>query len=164
MVQFYLLSVVFNIISALILIYGKNLAAGSVKSNKNLSEDILSDLDEKGEDDLTDCENDKESSFIPGLDNVTLRLVLGILTVFVALIKLLSAYKGIPVLGDFLPALVGFFAGSSMLIEYYLMNCMEPDSISESIKSIFIDARKYIGIAAFIISVLHFIMPSVIIF
>jgi len=160
MVQFYLLSVVFNLITAFILIYGKNFADSTIMG----AESSVDDLEESDKDvDLTNGVDNAEIH-IPGLDNGTFRLVVGILTVFVGLIKFISAYNGIPVLGDLLPSAVGIFSGLSLLVEYYYVSASEPELIPDSVKAVFLDSRKYIGIGCFAVAVLHFIMPGIIIF
>ncbi|MCR5219235.1 hypothetical protein [Treponema sp.] len=163
MVQFYLLSVVFNIIAALVLVYGKNFADSAVKKADEVPDDSIIDEEDSDVFDLSDSEK-KENTMIPGLDNGTFRLVLGILCAFVGLIKLVSAYRGIPVLGDLLPSIAGILAGGSMLVEYYYISCIEPELIPDSVRAVFIDSRRYIGIACFVIALLHFIMPSALIF
>ena len=53
----------------------------------------------------------KEDSAVEKLldtEDKLFQLVVGILSVFVVLIKLLSPVKGVPFFGDFLPALIGF--------------------------------------------------------
>ena len=89
MAQFYFLSVLLNILAGLILIFGRNLA-----------EPLAEGDDDDGESAIT------IGSF--SLDNSGFRLVVGILCVFVALMKILSVFKGdVPVVGDLLPVLAG---------------------------------------------------------
>lgn len=160
MVQFYLLSVVFNLLAAFILIYGKKFADTTVIGSENNIDDFV---EKENDVDLSD-EVKKSEVYVPGLDNGMFRLVVGILTVFVGLIKFISAYKGIPVLGDLLPSAAGILSGASLLVEYYYVSASEPELIPDSVKTFFLDSRKYIGIGCFVVAVLHFIMPGIIIF
>ena len=156
MAQFYFLSVLLNILCGLILIYGTNLAL------KNDSTATAS-LDTESMD-AEDKENAKKSisEEFKGFDNKTFRLVVGILSAFVGILKFLSVYRNdIPVIGDLLPALAGLAGGASLLLEYYISTTTEEVNISDKIIAVFVDSRKYIGIACLIVGVLHFIFPQV---
>ncbi len=165
MAQFYFLSILFNIIAGLILIYGRDLTCfDAVESDDNddLSFDESSAI---GDDDFGVSEEapkvkaaDKISD-IGLFNNQTFRLVVGILSVFVALMKLLSSMDT-PFVGDLLPAVAGFLCGFSLLLEFYIVSSGE-DNIPENVKSIFIDSRKYIGIACLAVGVLHFVLPRI---
>ncbi|HBG65870.1 MAG TPA: hypothetical protein DDW78_05305 [Treponema sp.] len=155
MEQFYFLSVLFNILAGLILVYGRDLTKG----------DEADDGLELIEDGSGEGEKEQGALFkdFDGFNNATFRLVIGILSAFVGIMKLLAAYDGIPVLGDLLPALAGVAAGASLLIEYYLLNASDPDTLPEGLQGIFIDSRKYIGVLCLIVGLLHFIFPRVLV-
>ena len=125
MLQFYFLSVLLNLLVGLVLFYGKKeeSASGSDSSVFNKDQD-LSFLDEDYQPEKKDTkQNVLEKLF--GKESFTsdklFQLVLGILSVFVAIIKLLSAVKGVPFFGDLFPALAGILGGAAILLNY----CME---------------------------------------
>ncbi|MDR3249032.1 MAG: hypothetical protein LBT39_09635, partial [Treponema sp.] len=69
-------------------------------------------------------DSEDESSVEAGLRfsfrNETFRLILGILTMVIGLLKILSPVQGdIQVVGDLVPALVGLGAGFIVLMGYY---------------------------------------------
>lgn len=142
MAQFYFLSVLLNILAGLILIFGKNLASSPAE-------------------DTDDGENAISiGSF--SLDNSGFRLIVGILCVFVALMKILSVFKGdVPVVGDLLPVLAGLISGASILLEYYVASS-EDEPLSESPVAKIIELRKYIGIGCIAVAILHFVFPQII--
>jgi hypothetical protein len=96
------------------------------------------------------------------LNNETLRLVLGILSMIVGVLKLLSATEGdIPVLGDLVPALTGFIAGFILIYEYYREHStLEPEKIAAVI-AVLLDHKKIIGFLSMIAGALHFLFPKV---
>ena len=142
MAQFYFLSVLLNILAGLILIFGRNLAAP-----------------------LAEGEDDSESAIAIGsftLDNSGFRLIVGILCIFVALMKILSVFKGdVPVVGDLLPVLAGLVSGASILFEYYVASS-EDEPLSESPVAKLLEWRKYIGIGCIAVAILHFVFPQII--
>ena len=142
MAQFYFLSVLLNILAGLILIFGKNLAEP-----------------------LAEGEDDGESAITIGsftLDNSGFRLIVGILCVFVALMKILSVFKGdVPVVGDLLPVLAGLISGASILLEYYIASS-EDEPLSETPIAKLLEWRKYIGIGCIAVAILHFVFPQII--
>ena len=143
MAQFYFLSVLLNILAGLILIYGKNL------------------VDLKSSDD--DSESAQKISF-GGLnfDSPGFRLVVGVLCIFVAVMKILSVFRNdIPVIGDLFPVVAGFLSGSSILLEYYIFSSSESGSVPPAVYNVFIESRKYIGIICITAGILHFVFPQV---
>ena len=147
MAQFYFLSVLLNVLCGLILVYGTNLASGEIPSS-----------------DAADTGSEEKSlkDGFKGFDNKTFRLIIGILSVFVGILKFLSVYRNdIPVIGDLLPALAGLMGGASILLEYFMGTTTEEINIPEAVKKIFIECRKYIGVGCLVVGVLHFIFPQV---
>ncbi|MGN0730069.1 hypothetical protein [Treponema sp.] len=144
MVQFYFLSVLLNIFAGLILVYGKNLI---VQKQDSFDDEI---------------ESDKRISF-GGLnfDSPGFRLVVGVLCVFVGVMKILSVFRNdVPVVGDLLPVAAGFFSGASILLEYYIYTSSEIDSVPPAVCKVFIDSRKIIGAGCILIGILHFVFPQ----
>lgn len=150
MAQFYFLSIIFNVIAGLVLIYGSDFT----KSEKLPAENKKAKKDDGKKADLF--------SEIPLLENGNFRLVLGVLTVLTGLMKILSVFRNdVPVIGDLIPALAGLLAGASILIEYYLVSSSLENELPEKVNGLFIEGRKYIGYLAVIAGVLHFIFPQV---
>ena len=106
----------------------------------------------------------KEDSAVENLldtEDKLFQLVVGILSVFVALIKLLSPVKGVPFFGDFLPALIGFAGGACLLVHYFYGKSTAEVPPPELVNQIFIENQRYIGIACLACAVIHFICPAV---
>jgi len=90
------------------------------------------------------------------------RLILGVLTVFTGIMKLLSVVQGdIPVLGDFLPALTGIGGGICLLYGYYKVSSSVPLTLPAFFETVFGSGQKYLGIACLAAALLHFVFPHV---
>ena len=142
MVQFYFLSVLLNAVTGAALF----LNLGSVASD-----------DGGGIYDASRC-------FVPFCESETFRFVLGIATVIVGILKLLSPIKDdVPVIGDIFPAATGIVSGFALIYENIRAKRIS-DVIdrSASIRR-FLDSKTYIGIVAMAAAALHFLFPSVII-
>lgn len=150
MAQFYFLSIIFNVIAGLVLIYGSDFTKAEKLPAENNEE--------------TDSEEKKADLFseIPLFENGNFRLVLGVLTILTGVMKILSVFRNdVPVIGDLIPALASLLAGASILIEYYLVSSSIENALPENVNRLFIEGRKYIGFFAVIAGVLHFIFPQV---
>lgn len=91
----------------------------------------------------------------------TFRLVLGILSIFVGLMKLLSVvHDDIPVVGDLIPSLAGFLGGFALLVDCYRAKSSSDISLPDIVSKIFVDGAKYIGIFCVAAAFLHFIAPD----
>jgi hypothetical protein len=133
MIQFYFLSIIFNAAAGYCLITG-------------------------GE----DGDAATETSLLSSIRNETFRLILGILTSVTGLLKLLSSVQGdIPVVGDLLPALVGFITGFILLFEYYRRRTALASEVSEKLEGLLIKNKKWIGFLALAVAGLHFLFPTV---
>lgn len=141
MIQFYFLSILFNLLTGLILVYCKDLTVDSDSLEESAS-----------------GSNSELINGFKGLDNSTFRLVLGGLCVIVSIMKLLSSYD-VAVIGDLVPALASLLGGAALLIEYYSVS--SDSIIPEHVQELFVDNRKYIGVACIVAAVLHFILPNV---
>ena len=97
------------------------------------------------------------------LKNETFRLVLGILSVIIGFLKILSPVEGdVHVIGDFVPAITGFLAGFILVFEYYRSrSTLENSKSTEKIDRILLSNKKIIGVAALIVAFLHFLFPKV---
>jgi hypothetical protein len=97
----------------------------------------------------------------------TFRFVVGILSAFTGLFKLLSSVQGdLPIIGDIVPAAVGFLCGFILIFEHYSNSSAgtdldkEPESGKKD-SGFLVANKKLIGAAAMIAAVLHFLFPTV---
>jgi hypothetical protein len=118
----------------------------------------------------------------------TLRLVLGILALVTGAFKLLSVIRGdIPVVGDFLPAIAGLAVGATLLLELAKSDELlkpeleeakdpqaepQPAGPPESVKSgrfdplrlfaekILLENKAAVGMAGIIAGLVHFLFPT----
>lgn len=133
MIQFYFLSVLLNVMGGYAL--------------------MIHDAQEKG------TKFDGVKNF---LKDMTVRLVLGVLSVIVGFFKLLTVMRGdIPIVGDFLPAIAGLVSGFSLLLEFYRGNSNVTTDTLEKMERVFTANRRIVGTAAMIIGVVHFLFASV---
>ena len=89
------------------------------------------------------------------------RLILGILSICTGFLKLLSPVQDWIILGDLLPALAGGAVGLILVIEYYSNNtAVVGDEERDTFKTVLYYNKKIIGIAAIIISAIHFIFAD----
>jgi len=136
MLQFYLMSVLINALAGYTLFFGE--PAGS--------EDTL----------------DFKCGF--SVKSETYRLVIGIISAFTGLFKLLSSIQGdLPVIGDIVPAVAGFLCGFILIFEYLNNRSEDSDDSGPAKKAdgFLIANKKLIGAAAMITAVLHFLFPTV---
>jgi hypothetical protein len=107
-------------------------------------------------------ESGLDTGFHVSLQNETSRLILGVLTIVVGLLKILSSVSGdLPVVGDLIPALAGFLAGFALVFEYYRSRTtLEPEH-TDKIERLLIHNKKWIGYLALAVAGLHFLFPSV---
>ncbi len=136
MLQFYFLSILLNCVAGFILI-----------SNKT-----------------PQTENESLETKIPDLfKDQTFKLVIGIMTCFTALIKLLTSFPGaVPILGDLIPSIAGFLGGIAILLDYYITHSPSEVKLNQKLETIFIANKKYIGILCILSALLHFLFPKVI--
>ncbi|MDR0450929.1 MAG: hypothetical protein LBH26_06660 [Treponema sp.] len=132
MIQFYLLSVLFNAAAGFVLLSG-----------------------DSGE------ESSLEAGLRVPFRNETFRLILGLLTMVAGLFKLLSPVQGAtPVLGDLIPALAGLGAGFVVLLGYYGSRPVLDGERSSKIMETVSRNRKWLGFAALGSALLHFLFPQ----
>jgi hypothetical protein len=133
MIQFYFLSIICNGVAGFLLATDRAGSAESIEDSQKLS-----------------------------LGNETFRLVLGVLTVLTGILKLLSPVQGeVPVIGDIFPAFAGLAAGFSLLFEYYRRSSTLQSEKTEGLGHFIDKNKKWIGIAALVSAVLHFLIPQV---
>ncbi len=133
MVQFYLLSVLMNIVSGYAL--------------------VSTDAEPRG----TKMDGIREF-----LRDGTIRLVLGILCAAVGFFKLLTVMRGdVPVVGDLVPSLAGLAAGFSLLLEFYKGNSNVTTPALDKLDAIFVSQRRVVGIVAIVSGFVHFLFGNV---
>ncbi|MDR1898799.1 MAG: hypothetical protein LBQ55_02205 [Treponema sp.] len=133
MIQFYFLSILFNLVSGYLLITDKAEDEESVENSMKFS-----------------------------INAGTLKLILGVLTALTGLLKLLSSVEGdVPVAGDLLPALTGMAAGVFLVFSYYReRSTLETDTIRHT-GEIILKHKKWVGMVAVAAALLHFLFPRV---
>lgn len=167
MIQFYFLSVFLNLFVGFILFFGKS----SEQEQQSPSPDVKLDPD----DDISFLDTDYRGVKLPHqkktvngmfsknsvLNDRLFQLVMGVLSVIVAALKILSPVNGIPFLGDLLPAMAGLLGGAAMLFEYYVENSSANLELPAFFQNVFVEHKKYIGVACMLAAVVHFIIPGV---
>jgi hypothetical protein len=92
----------------------------------------------------------------------TCRLVVGVMAFVTGLFKLLTVTDGdIPVIGDFGAALVGILVGFSLVFEFYRKHTTLSTKNSELLEKIFLSKKNVVGIAGMCASMVHFVFPRV---
>lgn len=160
MVQFYFLSVFFNLSGGLCLFFA------SSPERKGPSEGLRLFLRDP-----------------------TVSLVIGILCAVTGAFKLLTVIRGdIPIVGDFLPAAAGIAVGGTLLLERYRdpasphrivmksekkegaeasaevqadSDATQAPSLPQKMESFFLENRSSVGIAGIIAGIVHFLFPMV---
>ena len=96
------------------------------------------------------------------------RLILGILTALTGLLKLFlpvkgdTAFTGIPILGDFIPALAGIAGGFVLLFGFYKEHTAGSgkENDLDRIGDAFLRYKKVSGFVIAAIALLHFLFPK----
>lgn len=144
MLQFYFLSVLLNLVTGLILFCSENKVSNEIAT----TEDVQKDVQEK-------------KDILGFMDNKNFKLVLGVLSVLVGLMKLLSVVQNdVPVIGDLLPSAAGLIGGLCILLDFYKSSAtveMNPNKFIQFVS----ENQKAIGVFCIIVAVLHFIFPKV---
>ena len=132
MLQFYLLSIVFNALAGILIISRDSDGIPEFKKNFFSTE------------------------------NETFRLVVGVLAAVIGFLKLLSPIEGdVPIIGDLVPALTGFLAGFILVFEYYrIRSTVNLPENAERLDKVLLRNKKLIGVAAIIGALLHFLFPK----
>jgi hypothetical protein len=132
MIQFYLLSILFNA------------AAGYI-------------LTVEDEDDAA-----IETGLRLSANSETFRLILGVLTMAAGLLKLLSpTQEDIPIVGDLVPALLGLFSGFALVFSYYRNKTSLESEEVDNFWRILSKNKRWLGIITMVSAALHFLFPSV---
>ena len=161
MVQFYLLSVLLNALTGLVLVYATDFLKKNAEKNNYVpmskdDDDFMFDSDP---DDDSAGEDLFGRSF---LDDMNFRFVLGLLTTFVGFVKLLASMGPYPVFDDFFPGLAGIVGGLIVLLEFIAVRRSDI-ILPEFIEDFCIAGRKIVGICCIAAAVLHFLLPKLIV-
>ena len=96
------------------------------------------------------------------LEEKRLKLGLGVLSLVIAIFKLLGPIEGdVPIIGDLLPALGGLATGTILLFDFFRDSTTVKSSTVERVEGVLVNYRKAIGIATAAAGVLHFLAPMV---
>lgn len=91
-----------------------------------------------------------------------LRLVLMIITLVIAVFKMLSVSAGdVPVVGDLLPALSLLLITFINALDYYIGRSEVASEGQERMERIFLANESIFGVGAIVIGILHFLFPGV---
>ncbi len=140
MLQFYFLSVLLNALTGFILFSGFNSGSSS-----------------------------EENIFFPFIATTeSFRFAIGMLTIIIGFLKLLSPIRGdLPFIGDLLPAAVGIVSGFGLIYENMRIKELSYTVVEKIEKKVSIrrllDSKTYMGIAAMAAAALHFLFPTVVI-
>lgn len=136
MIQFYLLSVILNILGGLALVQPEE------RPGKPVREGVFLILTERG-----------------------VMLVIAILSVAVGVMKLVFALRGdIPVIGDFLPAVSGIVVGSVLLFRDYEKSnpgWTGRHRRAAGVLGALLSGREAVGYTGIIAGIAHFLFPMV---
>ncbi|MBE6349288.1 MAG: hypothetical protein E7062_00845 [Spirochaetaceae bacterium] len=135
MLQFYFLSILVNLLIGAILVFSPPAQNTEEENTHSLTHLIF--------------------------ENKTFQLILGILTVFISIMKLLSVVPSdVPVIGDLIPAVAGLLGGFYLLLSYYLAHTTTEVTLHPLMQKV-LDSKKYIGIICLAAALLHFLFPKV---
>jgi len=92
----------------------------------------------------------------------TFRLVVGLLGCVVGCFKLLTVTDGdIPVIGDFAAAIVGIVVGFTLVFEFYRNHSTVESKKADRIDRLLLANSHAVGVAGMAASVVHFLFPRV---
>ncbi len=136
MIQFYLLSVILNVLCGYALAARRDESPSAIVRGARL---IIAD---KG-----------------------LRMALAVLSIAVGVLKLFFALRGdIPVIGDFLPATAGIVVGSALFLDVSdeeHLPFMKQGSLAAGVEKFLVSYKISIGYAGMLAGLIHFLFPMV---
>jgi hypothetical protein len=98
------------------------------------------------------------------LQDETVKLILGILSIAAGILKLLSPAEGdFLILGDLFPAITGLSAGIILCSDFYKKHSTieEKEGKKLSILNFLLQNRKVVGFAAIAAAIIHFLLPGI---
>ena len=91
------------------------------------------------------------------------RVAVGIITFLTGFLKLLTVTKGdVPVVGDFFPALSGLILGLSLLFDRYKEKSTVESKALERADALLLRHKSIYGSVGIVIAALHFLMPRIV--
>ena len=113
---------------------------------------------------LISGDNDEGVRAFPFLEDDTARLILGVFSMVVGFLKLLTPQGNIVILGDLIPAVAGFASGIILLIGYYKSKTTlsEEAETKPGLLSLLMLNKKFVGYVAMAAAILHFLFPRII--
>jgi len=97
------------------------------------------------------------------LEGQGVKITLGIITFITGILKLLSVSGGGMVFfGDLIPAFSGLLLGGTLLLDYYKTRSEVTSPAVEKMDSIFLQNKTLIGSAGMLAGLIHFILPGVV--
>ncbi|HUH44549.1 MAG TPA: hypothetical protein VLZ44_05190 [Treponemataceae bacterium] len=98
-------------------------------------------------------------------ENPTYKLILGILTGFMGLMKLLSVVPNdVPIFGDFIPFVAGILGAAVLLFDYNNEKNAVSIAIPSGVENLLVKGRVFVGYFCIAAGVLHLLFPKVIFF
>jgi hypothetical protein len=92
----------------------------------------------------------------------TFRLVVGLLGCVVGCFKLLTVTDGdIPVIGDFAAAIVGLLVGFTLVFEFYRKHSSVESTKADRIERLLLANSHAVGVAGMAAAAVHFLFPRV---
>ncbi len=169
MLQFYFLSVLFNLIVGLILVNSRStneekaLAIAddaSAAENNEQSVEVEEPKVAKKTSKLNKIGQEIRNTSL--FESKTFRLVMGILAILTGILKFISVIKtDVPVVGDLLPAIAGLAGGFCLVLDYYLKSATIDVNLPAALKNVFVKNSNVIGFLSIVVAVLHFVFPTV---
>ena len=91
-----------------------------------------------------------------------MKITVGLLAFIVGFLKLLirSTAQDVPLVGDFLPAVIGLGMGAAILLEFFKERTNLPAEKVSNLEKAVITYKVPLGIAGLVISILHFLIPG----
>lgn len=150
MIQFYLLSIMCNLIAGLYLFLGP-------ESRENKKEDS---------EDKTTLKSSQP--VLPGIlsifSNKMAKFWLGSSAIIIGIFKMLSPVKStVVILGDFLPLLSCIIVGFVFIIDFFKSSSEIASDTIQKLDAVVLQNRKYIGMFSIITALLHFLVPDLLI-
>lgn len=91
---------------------------------------------------------------------ISKKFLLALSAMLIGLIKLVAPIDGLPFLGDFLPMIAGFSLGGALLVAAIKERTDVQNEAVDKLEKVMLNYKGFIGAGGFIISLLHFILPT----
>ena len=149
MYQFYMLSIICNVIAGLYLF----LSPDNINSKNGDTEKET---------------KEKPQLVLPGfmslLSNKMAKFWLGAAAIIIGIFKMISPIESdIVIIGDFLPLLSCFIVGCVFIIDFFKSSSDIASDTINKLDTVVSHNRKYIGMFSLVVAVLHFLVPGVIV-